>query len=258
MLSTPAYEVIPLYHNLALQYRVLGNGKFQQYSGSREFLFARFAWSIFRCLQGFLDAERWVLVRTRQPRGFSLVEEYDYKWASNASLKTTPSSRSSSKRTASEMAQGESADIDETGHQSKHKRMRPAAESLMAGEELDENEIFQLDEGQYLQYEAMRRRAEREADKALEDQAALDDSNGLDHGKPETFEEIMRWCAQTSDSSDVGDIEANSPPDLSFTESRGSNKSSASLSHSHPEVHNHHDGNDIAVQDPASKTNRLS
>lgn len=256
MLSTPAYEVIPLYHNLALQYRILGNGTCQQYSGSREFLFARFAWSIFRLLQGFLDAERWVLVRARQSRGHSLVEGYEYKWASNASLKTTPSSRSSSKRPASEMAQGESADSDEPGHRSKRRRLRPAAELLTTGEELDENEIFQLDEGQYLQYEAMRRRAEREAERELEEQAALDDSNGLDHGKSETYEDIMRWRAQTSDFSDVGDIEANSPPDLSFTESHGSNRSSASLSH--PEVHDHRDGNDIAVDDPASKASRIS
>lgn len=55
------YELIPLYHNLALRYGGLrpGIAPSQQYLSFREFLFASLAWSIFKRVQGFLDTERW-------------------------------------------------------------------------------------------------------------------------------------------------------------------------------------------------------
>ncbi|CAN8096744.1 unnamed protein product [Discula destructiva] len=258
VLSTPAYELIPLYHNLALQCENPGSGPSQQYPGSREFLFARFAWSIFRLLQGFLDADRWVLVRSRTPCSNSVTASYEYKWANNSTLKTTPSSRSSSKRPASEMAQDEVAGKDEARNRRKRRRVRPAHEMLTTGEELDEDELFQLDRGQYLQYEAMRRRierdAERETQRQIQQEACIDES---DDGKADVNEEIARWRIQTCEFGDVGEMDANLTPDLSFTESLGSNRSSSSLLH--PELHDHQDvSNGIAVDYAAGKASRLA
>lgn len=265
VLSAPTYELIPLYHNLALRFKGPGNGPSQQYLGSREFLFASFAWSIFRLVQGFLDTERWVAVSSKQSLGHPSAAAYEYKWASNANFapKTRGSSRSSSKRPASELDQDGDAATDtvylnkrrrlspqlkakrlhrpsdellsdsddvspntrlqpdsqsplsETTHRRARRRLRSVEALLNSGEELGDDELFQLDESQLLLYETMRRRIER---------------RGLVHDSSRnTHDKIARWRAETTSAEGETVIEDrhrdSSPPDLSCLSSDGSDNS---------------------------------
>lgn len=197
VLSTPMVELIPLYHNLALRYPGLGPvaGPSQQYLGSREFLFARFAWSIFKLVQGFLDTERWVVVRSSsQQNQSSSTAVYDHKWASNASLAPRASGRGLSKRPASDIAQdAEYIDQPDRSKRRRYAPVRRTAEDLLnSGEELNDDELFQLDESQLLMYETMRRRADRS-----------EESLGGNSEEPREVDcvdsqsEVERWRSQT-------------------------------------------------------------
>ncbi|KUI70127.1 hypothetical protein VM1G_05769 [Cytospora mali] len=123
VLATPTsqLEIIPLYHNLALRFQEPGNEFSRQYLDSREFFFARFAWSIFPLLQSFLNKQRWIAVRRKQgqysdvPTGIPPeVPEYEYKW----SMPQPSSWNSSRKRSWSQIspARDDAAWDDDDGH----------------------------------------------------------------------------------------------------------------------------------------------
>lgn len=269
------YELIPLYHNLALRYQGLGpgTGPSQQYLGSREFLFARFAWSIFRLVQGFLDTERWVVVRSSLPQNqSSSTAGYEHKWASNASLAPRASSRSSSKRPASEIAQDAAEYLDEPDRSKRRRSLsvrRTAEDMLHSGEELNKDELFQLDESQLLIYETMRRREGRS-----EECLGRSSQEPREVDCVDSRSKVERWRSQTLSELDsvegddgvegedvrgrgrgIGDSPSPPlspppppPPDLSF--SYGSEKSSALLSDPvDPGVANHN----ATTDDSASK-----
>ncbi|KAI7778077.1 hypothetical protein LA080_002653 [Diaporthe eres] len=108
ILDTPdaELELIPLYHNQALCFQNMGNEFSRQYQDSREYLFARFAWSIFPLLRTFLEKKRLVTIRVKGQQGnmSSDPAACEYKWESNSSL--APQSRSTSrKRSASQISQ---------------------------------------------------------------------------------------------------------------------------------------------------------
>lgn len=148
VLATPAsqLEIIPLYHNLALRFQEPGNEFSRQYFDSREFFFARFAWSIFPLLQSFLDKQRWIAVRRKQgqysdvPTGtHPEAPYYEYKWSM-----PPPSSRNSSrKRSASQIssAQDDAGWDDDDGYMEElqsRKRKRRSLPLNGSNEDLDE------------------------------------------------------------------------------------------------------------------------
>jgi hypothetical protein len=115
-------ELVPLYHNQALCFQDIGNEFERQYKSSREYLFARFAWSIFPLLRTFLEKKRLVAIRVKGQQSntsaaaalSSDTAACEYKWENNASL--TPQSRSiSRKRSAPQISQAKnSAEYDIT------------------------------------------------------------------------------------------------------------------------------------------------
>lgn len=148
VLATPAsqLEIIPLYHNLALRFQEPGNEFSRQYFDSREFFFARFAWSIFLLLQSFLDTQRWIAVRRKQGQHSDVptgtppeASEYEYKWSM-----PPPSSRNSSrKRSASQIssARDDAGWDDDDGYIERlqsRKRKRQSSPLKGSNEDLDE------------------------------------------------------------------------------------------------------------------------
>lgn len=83
----PSIQLIPLYHNQALCFRKNGNESTRKYQHSREFLFARFAWSIFPLVRGFLGGRRRLLairVDGQQANTSAAAPNphgYDYRWS---------------------------------------------------------------------------------------------------------------------------------------------------------------------------------
>ncbi|KAK7744679.1 hypothetical protein SLS53_003568 [Cytospora paraplurivora] len=255
VLATPAsqLEMIPLYHNLTLRFQEPGNEFSRQYLDSREFFFARFAWSIFPLLQSFLNKQRWIAVRRKQgqyadaPTGIPPEgPEYEYKWSM-----PPPSSRNSSrKRSASQISsarddagwddddayieglqsfEGANEDSDEEpnwlGHTA-HKRRK----AHMYVAELDDN--ADIPRGRLRS--AQPYMAEADDDDLQRD--ALDDSpfRGIDGSGGGEQDELLR--GRRRDRQTASSPPWEPAPGLSFSSPPGSNRSSVLFTHTEEEA----------------------
>ncbi|ROV96038.1 hypothetical protein VPNG_09130 [Cytospora leucostoma] len=264
VLATPAsqLEMIPLYHNLALRFQEPGNEFSRQYFDSREFLFARFAWSIFPLLQSFLNKQRWIAVRRKQgqygdaPTGI-LPEgpEYEYRWSM-----PPPSSRNSSrKRSASQISSArENTGWDDDDAYMEELQSRKRRRRSLSFEESNEDSI---EEPNWLGHTAHKRRKAQMYVAELDDNAdmprgrraqpymaelddddlqrdALDDSPswGIDGSGGGEQDELLRGRRRHRQTASSTSPPWEPAPGLSFSSLPGSNRSSVLFTHTEEEV----------------------